>query len=117
MEASTLRHVLRWWLADSTANEGSGGGRGIRARSRRARKSEPRRAWITLSPPHAREAREWRRERDSNPRDRFRSNGFQDRRHRPLGHPSAGGLLTLYGCDRPDGTRGPRPSALIQAAA
>ena len=32
---------------------------------------------------------EWRRERDSNPRYPFGYNGFQDRRHQPLGHPSA----------------------------
>ena len=38
--------------------------------------------------PH--EAAVWRRERDSNPRYRFRYSGFQDHRHRPLGHPSAG---------------------------
>ena len=31
----------------------------------------------------------WRRERDSNPRYPFGYNGFQDRRHQPLGHPSA----------------------------
>ena len=31
----------------------------------------------------------WRRERDSNPRNRSRYSGFQDRRHKPLGHPSA----------------------------
>ncbi len=30
----------------------------------------------------------WRRRRDSNPRDPFESNGFQDRRLRPLGHSS-----------------------------
>jgi hypothetical protein len=30
----------------------------------------------------------WRRERDSNPRYRCRYSGFQDHRHRPLGHPS-----------------------------
>ena len=30
--------------------------------------------------------KEWRRERDSNPRARFRANGFQDRRLKPLGH-------------------------------
>ena len=30
----------------------------------------------------------WRKGRDSNPRDRFRPNGFQDRRDRPLCHPS-----------------------------
>src|SRR5687768_4483051 len=33
----------------------------------------------------------WRRERDSNPRNPFGFNGFQDRRHQPLGHPSAVG--------------------------
>jgi regulatory LuxR family protein len=31
---------------------------------------------------------EWRRERDSNPRNGFPFSGFQDHRHRPLGHPS-----------------------------
>src|SRR6185312_12736552 len=36
------------------------------------------------------ESEGWRRERDSNPRNRFRFSGFQDHRHRPLGHPSAG---------------------------
>jgi hypothetical protein len=30
----------------------------------------------------------WRRERDSNPRNGFPFSGFQDHRHRPLGHPS-----------------------------
>src|SRR5215475_7273746 len=30
----------------------------------------------------------WRRERDSNPRDPFEPNGFQDRRFQPLTHPS-----------------------------
>src|ERR1700681_3763235 len=33
--------------------------------------------------------RHWRRERDSNPRNRCRFSGFQDHHHRPLGHPSA----------------------------
>ena len=41
----------------------------------------------------------WRRERDSNPRNRCRFSGFQDHRHRPLGHPSAwpfySGIRTL----------------------
>ena len=37
-------------------------------------------------PHHARCA--WRRRRDSNPRYRFRHNGFQDRRLQPLGHSS-----------------------------
>src|SRR5262249_28019571 len=32
---------------------------------------------------------DWRRGGDSNPRARFRANGFQDRRLKPLGHPSA----------------------------
>jgi hypothetical protein len=31
----------------------------------------------------------WRRERDSNPRYPCGYSGFQDHRHRPLGHPSA----------------------------
>ena len=31
----------------------------------------------------------WRRERDSNPRYGFPHSGFQDRRLRPLGHPSS----------------------------
>ena len=31
----------------------------------------------------------WRKERDSNPRSRFRLSGFQDRRIRPLCHPSS----------------------------
>ena len=31
----------------------------------------------------------WRRERDSNPRYRFRYSGFQDRLFQPLTHPSA----------------------------
>ena len=31
----------------------------------------------------------WRRGWDSNPRDPFRPNGFQDRRFQPLTHPSA----------------------------
>src|SRR5215470_8161578 len=35
----------------------------------------------------------WRRERDSNPRYPFGYSGFQDHRHRPLGHPSAAELL------------------------
>ena len=30
----------------------------------------------------------WRKERDSNPRNRYRFSGFQDRRIRPLCHPS-----------------------------
>jgi hypothetical protein len=31
---------------------------------------------------------DWRRRRDSNPRDPFGSNGFQDRRFQPLTHSS-----------------------------
>src|SRR5258708_24513057 len=47
----------------------------------------------------------WRRRRDSNPRDPFESNGFQDRRFQPLTHSSAfhsnvvswpAGLLCLF---------------------
>ena len=41
---------------------------------------------------HAR-IRGWRRERDSNPRAPCGANGFQDRRHRPLGHPSAPSIV------------------------
>src|SRR5262245_23019843 len=40
--------------------------------------------WPSRSSPQASEG--WRRERDSNPRARFRANGFQDRRLKPLGH-------------------------------
>jgi hypothetical protein len=46
---------------------------------------------------------EWRRRRDSNPRDPFRSNGFQDRRFQPLTHSSAFNssavAQTFYGLD------------------
>jgi hypothetical protein len=46
----------------------------------------------------------WRRERDSNPRYPFRHNGFQDRRYQPLTHPSAGenstGFTSLLQFDR-----------------
>src|SRR5260221_9546854 len=38
----------------------------------------------------------WRRRRDSNPRDPFESNGFQDRRIHPLCHSSAVILLHLW---------------------
>ena len=37
----------------------------------------------------------WRRGRDSNPRNRYRFNGFQDRRYRPLSHLSASGRSSL----------------------
>ena len=37
----------------------------------------------------------WRRERDSNPRYPSGHSGFQDRRHRPLGHPSAGRRIDI----------------------
>ena len=37
---------------------------------------------------------EWRRGRDSNPRDPFGPNGFQDRRFQPLTHPSGRPSLT-----------------------
>ena len=36
----------------------------------------------------------WRRGRDSNPRDPFEPNGFQDRRFQPLTHPSGRPSLT-----------------------
>ena len=46
---------------------------------------------------------DWRRERDSNPRNPFGFSGFQDHRHRPLGHlsvsafiePSVAGSVTV----------------------
>src|SRR5438445_12636678 len=38
---------------------------------------------------HSLTAMNWRRERDSNPRYPCGYSGFQDHRHRPLGHPSA----------------------------
>jgi hypothetical protein len=38
---------------------------------------------------------EWRRGWDSNPRDPFGSNGFQDRRLQPLGHPSEIDLIIV----------------------
>ena len=41
------------------------------------------------TPAKSRILRIWRRERDSNPRNGFPFSGFQDHRHRPLGHPSA----------------------------
>src|SRR5208283_3126272 len=38
----------------------------------------------------------WRRRRDSNPRDPFESNGFQDRRFQPLTHSSAFNSSVLF---------------------
>src|SRR5213596_3350562 len=43
----------------------------------------------------------WRRERDSNPRYPFGYNGFQDRRHQPLGHPSAVSIVAGLGLHAP----------------
>ena len=40
----------------------------------------------------------WRRERDSNPRNGFPFSGFQDHRHRPLGHPSASNCPGILRC-------------------
>ena len=40
---------------------------------------------------------EWRREGDSNSRYRFRYSGFQDRRLKPLGHPSDGSVYRRRG--------------------
>src|SRR6516225_7173459 len=40
--------------------------------------------------------KQWRRERDSNPRYPFGYSGFQDRLFQPLTHPSAGALITVY---------------------
>src|SRR4051812_31793275 len=54
----------------------------------------------------------WRRERDSNPRYPFGYNGFQDRRHQPLGHPSA---LRLSGEEAPRSKdAGPAAAAPLQ---
>ncbi len=39
----------------------------------------------------------WRRRRDSNPRDPFESNGFQDRRFQPLTHSSGCNFSALCG--------------------
>ena len=53
----------------------------------------------------------WRRERDSNPRYRLRYSGFQDRRLKPLGHPSARAARELSEplepCNRPPWTKVP----------
>ena len=58
-----------------------------------ARALEPRAVAGDVAGPRQRRqlraVRIWRRERDSNPRYPFRYSGFQDRRHQPLGHPSA----------------------------
>ena len=43
--------------------------------------------WTRLNPKNRKQGK-WRKERDSNPRSRFRLSGFQDRRIRPLCHPS-----------------------------
>ena len=42
---------------------------------------------------------QWRRRRDSNPRDPFESNGFQDRRIQPLCHSSAFNYNVICGLD------------------
>src|SRR5688500_19394859 len=60
---------------------GFGAGREARSTSRQTgRPLEP--------PPTEVSDGRWRRERDSNPRAPFGANGFQDRRLKPLGHPS-----------------------------
>ncbi len=53
----------------------------------------------------------WRRGRDSNPRWRFRHSGFQDRRIRPLCHPS--GPLNFWQGERDSN---PQPAVLETAA-
>ena len=58
---------------------------GIRAESRR----EPRAGLKTSRSARTSESEDWRRERDSNPRNPSGLSGFQDHRHRPLGHLSA----------------------------
>ena len=51
---------------------------------------------------------DWRRRRDSNPRDPFESNGFQDRRLQPLGHSSG---LIIQQFTKPDRVRHARMSS------
>ena len=53
-----------------------------------------RQTLLSKVPPASNEV--WRRRRDSNPRDPFESNGFQDRRIQPLCHSSAMILLHLW---------------------
>src|SRR5256885_10143873 len=43
---------------------------------------------LQISPPQPLTTKQWRRERDSNPRYPFGYSGFQDRPFRPLTHPS-----------------------------
>src|SRR6266478_3701783 len=42
----------------------------------------------------------WRRRGDSNPRDPFESNGFQDRRFQPLTHSSVSNSSVFHGSER-----------------
>ena len=81
-------------IRPSTAREF--GCRRIRAESRRAAESggEACDALEALALESDRAQRGMiRRERDSNPRCSFPHSGFQDHRHRPLGHPSASRIL------------------------
>ena len=52
------------------------------------------RGWFFQLPTSNFQPPEWRRGRDSNPRDPFGPNGFQDRRIKPLSHPSGRHSLT-----------------------
>ena len=67
--------------------------------SRRLRQQSMTEAPVTRKEPTVADGsteKTWRRVEDSNPCARLRANGFQDRRLRPLGQPSAG--LTFEGC-------------------
>src|SRR5579864_4888616 len=57
--------------------------------SRLASVSEAGASWRNPEPKEG-PCRDWRRERDSNPRYGFPYSGFQDRLFQPLTHPSAG---------------------------
>ena len=58
----------------------------------------------------------WRRGRDSNPRCGFPHNGFQDRRNRPLCHPSGPSLCILHFLEWQGGRdSNPQPTVLETA--
>src|SRR5580698_6005593 len=58
----------------------------------------------------------WRRGRDSNPRCGFPHNGFQDRRNRPLCHPSSPYLSILFRLEWQGGRdSNPQPTVLETA--
>ena len=107
-----------WWLARLLADCSSGyplaihwfssQGRSCSRLSRwwmRGFRRAARRGWIHPVCCERNEARlrrrsteGWRRERDSNPRYPSGYSGFQDHRHRPLGHPSASNIRPEFAC-------------------